>query len=42
LVKLGSVLGDLLYDLAGRAVIALPRNIGLRNNPDERFPIHDG
>jgi hypothetical protein len=38
----GSVLGDLLYDLARCAVIALPRDIGLRNHSDKRFALDHG
>src|SRR5215217_3464283 len=36
---LGSVLGDLLYDLTRRAVITLSSDIGLRNYSDERFAL---
>jgi cob(I)alamin adenosyltransferase len=40
--RFSSVLGDLLYDLARRAVIALPGDIGLRNHSDERLALDDG
>ena len=40
--RFSSVLGDLLYDLARRPVIALPGDIGLRNHSDERLALDDG